>query len=233
MKNFIFSFVLLIIQGCAIGPNYTVYVDSISSPDASNKKSYLILPSVDGVEANDLQYKEYENYVDRALAARGFVKTTDFNKADLAIFLGYGIGDPKTYQYSYSIPTWGQTGVSSSTTTGTINSYGNSSTYTGTTTYTPSYGITGSTNYTGTRTSYFRYMVINAFDLDVYRKNKEMINIWKTTVTSSGSSGDLRQVFPVLVGASKELIATNTGRRVGISIQGNDDRVLEVMGVKK
>ena len=44
------------------------------------------------------------------------------------------------------MPVYGQTGISSSNTFGTINTFGNTSTYSGSTYYTPSYGITGYQN---------------------------------------------------------------------------------------
>lgn len=180
-----------------------------------------------------MQFKEYASYVRRALIKQGFAPAESFESANVAIFLVYGIGDPQQEQYSYSVPTWGQTGVSSSYTTGTINTYGSFSSYTGTTTYTPTYGVTGSRTHTGTRISYFRFMILDAVDLDEYKKSQTEVQLWKTTVASSGSSGDLRQVFPILVAASQQYIASNTGKKVSFSLREGDSRVLEVKGITK
>ncbi len=161
----------------------------------------------------------------------GYIKADNIAAADIAIFLGYGIGDPETHQFTYSLPTYGKTGVSSSNTYGTVNTYGNTATYSGTTTYTPTYGVTGSTTHTGSRTTYFRYLLLDAVDLDEYRKTEKEVQLWKTTVTSTGSSGDLRQVFPILVAASKQYIGSNTGKKVKVILSESDNRVTEVKGL--
>ncbi len=194
--RFIFFATLLFIGGCAtIGqPKFDIAVDSLASPTAVNEKTYILLPGNQGVTWNDLQFQEYASYLMRVLAAHGYVPAKTADEADVAIVLSYGIGDPQTHQYSYSLPVWGQTGIASSNTYGAATAYGNTASYSGTTTYTPSYGITGYTTQTGSYTTYFRYVLIDAYDFSVFRKSKEQIEIWKTTITSMGSSGDLRRV---------------------------------------
>lgn len=224
---------LLMLQACAVGPRFHVNIDSISAPKTMPKHSYILLPGTKEVDDSDLQFREYASYVQRALAEKGFVKTNNFNEANIAIFLMYGIGDPQKHQYTYSLPLWGQTGVSSSSTYGTVNTYGSTATYSGTTTYTPSYGVVGSTMHTGTRVTYFRYFILDALDLDEYRRTKKEVQLWKTTVTSTGSSGDLRQVLPVMIGASKEYFGTNTGKKLKVILHENDKRVLQVKGIEK
>ena len=226
----IFILIVIFLGGCATTPEFHVNVDSISAPAASSKTRYLLFPGVKGVNEGDLQYQEYASYVERALSSKGYVKASSFQEADIAIFLAYGIGDPETHQYTYSLPIWGQTGVVSSNTYGTVNTYGNTATYSGTTPYTPTYGVTGSKTHSGSYTTFFRYMFLDAVDLDEYRKTKKEKQIWKISVSSSGSSGDLRRVFPILVAASKPHIGTNTGKKVKVSLKETDKRVIEVIG---
>ena len=76
--------------------------------------------------------------------------------AEYVVFFGYGSDQGREQLYSYNIPIYGQTGISSSSTTGIINSYGSGATYSGTTSYTPSYGITGYQSNVGSRTVYGR-----------------------------------------------------------------------------
>ena len=52
-------------------------------------------------------------------------------------------------------------------------------------------------------------MILDAIDLNEYRETEKEVQLWKTTVTSTGTSGDLRQVFPILVAASQEHIHNN------------------------
>ncbi len=218
-------------SGCAtIQPVFMVSVDSISSAIA-DKKSYALLPGNKDTNPEDLQFKEYAAYVDRALIKQGFVPAESLEKANIAIFLAYGIGDPQEHQYSYSIPTWGKTGVSSSYTTATIRQYGGYGSYSGTTMHTPTYGITGSETHIGSYTTYFRFIILDAVDMDEHKKSNKEVQIWKTTVTSTGRSGDLRHVFPILVAASRQYIGKNTGQKIKVNLYEEDERVLEIKGI--
>lgn len=223
--------ILMLVSGCAsVTPNFEVSVDSISGEGPIAKPLYVLLPGNKDTSESDLQFQEFAGYIKRALASKGYEEAESFEKADLAIFLGYGIGDPQEHQYTYSLPTWGQTGVSSSYTTGTISSYGG---YSGTTTYTPTYGVTGATSHGGSYSTYFRFMLLTAYNLKEYRNTKKEVQVWKTTVTSAGSSGDLRRVFPVLVAASQDYVGTNTGNKIAVSLDEADARVMKVKGAVK
>ena len=155
----------------ALGPpRFVTSVDAISGPAAERKTSYILLPGIEGLAISDLQFREFAEYVHRALMDRGFTQAVSFEEASVAVFVSYGIGDPQTVQYSYSLPVWGQTGVTSST-SGTIDVFGN---YQSTTTETPTYGITGSTTATDTLTEYFRFIRLDALDLDQYRESAQV-----------------------------------------------------------
>ena len=231
MKKFCLASILVLIllmAGCASVPKYVVNVDSLQAPSTDDKKNFILLPGNKDTSVSDLQFREYAAYINRALISRGFVPAESIETANLAIFVVYGIGDPQQHQFSYSVPVWGQTGASSSTTQGTLSTYGNYGTYSGTTTYNPTYGITGYSSHVGTYTTYFRFLVLDAIDLSEYRKSKKEVQLWKTTVTSAGRSGDLRRVFPVMVTASKPHIATNSGQQIKIKIYENDPNILEI-----
>jgi hypothetical protein len=208
-----------------------VSVDSIASSEAGTKKRYVLMPGGKEINADDLQFQEFAKQVETVLAEQGFVKATELKQADVAIFLAYAIGDPKTYQYSYSVPTWGQTGVASSQTYGTVSSYGGFGTYSGSTTYTPTYGVTGSTTHIGTNTIYTRFMTLNAYDISIYLKDEKMSQVWKTSAVSTGSSGDLRMVFPYMAAAVQPYIGTNTLMKIELEIQENDPSVQKIRGL--
>lgn len=223
---------LALLSGCAtVQPvQYHVNVDSLSASPETAKKHFVLLPGNKDTPTTDLQFREYAAYINHVLASRGYIPAENIEKADLAIFIVYGIGNPQQHQYSYSIPTWGQTGISSSSTYGTLNTYGGYGTYSGTTTYTPTYGITGSTSNIGTYTMYFRFLVLDALDLSEYKQTKREVQLWKTTITSVGSSGDLRRVFPYMITASMPHIGTNTGQQIKVVLEENDPAVLNVKG---
>lgn len=233
MRVILFTLFAIALSGCATTgqPTFEVVVDSLASPQASSKKTFLLIPGNDGVTWDDLQFQEYANYLMRVLNAQGYVSAKSANEADLAIILSYGIGDPQTYQYSYSLPTWGQTGISSANTYGTATTYGNTTSVNATTTYTPTYGVTGYNTHTGVRTTFFRYAFITGYDFEKYKETEQQTQLWQTTITSIGSSGDLRRVFPILIGASAPYLATSTGQKVNVSVKEEDKVVKAVKGL--
>jgi len=190
----------------------------------------VLLPSEKGVEPTDLQFLEFARYIERILGPAGMKKAASIGDADLLIFLAYGIGAPQEHTYTYSVPTWGQTGVSSSYTTGTVSTYGGTSSYSGTTSYTPRYGITGSRTEVGSFTSFTRYFRLEAMDGAEFRETKGLKQVWVTSVVSSGSSGDLRLVFPYMVAAAHRRVGSNTGAALEIAIPEGDPLVRWVLG---
>jgi len=227
----IFCILFLSLYGCAMTQKYHVDVDSISSPDADSKKKYILLSGIKDVKDTDLQFIEYTKYIETALISRGFFKANTIEDANVAIFLVYGMEKPQNNPYRYALPMWGQTGVSSSTTYGSLNTFGNTATYSETTTYNPTYGITGFSPGSGSYVNYFGFLILDAVDIDEYKKSQKMNQLWQTTVTSTGSSGDLRLVFPVMVAASKEYLGLNTGKRIQIILSEEDQRVVEIKKV--
>ncbi len=164
---------------------------------------------------------EFSKDIRIVLKENGFTVVDDINSAEQILFLIYGINDPQTQ--TVAIPQFGKTGVRSSTTTGNVSVLGNSATYRGTTTYNYDYGITGYTLVN--RTVYTRVLIITSYDWIAYQNKKEMIQLWQTQIVSTGSSSDLRLVFPYLVLASEKYIGTNTGKAINISLYMSDSRV--------
>ncbi len=220
------------LSGCAtVQQQFRSEVDSLAKSVTFEKKRYVLLPGNKDTEATDLQFQEFSGYIDKVLLERGYIKTNEFSDADLAIFLAYAIGDPQTYHYSYSVPTWGRTGVSSSNTYGTVSSYGGTATYSGTTRYTPTYGVTGATTHVATNTIFTRFLWLDAYDIDSYLKDKKMDQVWKTTVISTGISNDLRLVIPYMVTSMKKYLGSNTGQKVRVDLSEDDPEVQQLRGL--
>jgi hypothetical protein len=74
-------------------------------------------------------------------------------------------------------------------------------------------------------TVYDRFLILAAYDLNAFRITKQEIQLWKTIITSSGSSDDLRTVIPYLVFAAKPYLGGNTGKRVKVILLNGDKRV--------
>jgi hypothetical protein len=214
---------------------FVVKVDSYGNDSYLNSKKYIIASGDSAVDESSLQYLEFASYVKKILAAKGYAETNDWDDADLMIFFKYGISDPETFQQTYAVPTWGQTGVSSTTTKGNVyvNPYGNNIDYNETTTSSPTYGITGSRNVTRTYTKYFRYITLTAYDLNVYKTDEKEKIAWNTILTSSGSSDDLRRVIPYMVVVGSSYFGKSSGEKKSHEIFGDDERVKQLKGISE
>ena len=209
---------------------FNVVVDSLASPKAKEYRTYVLLPGNDGVTIDDLQFQEYASYLTRALNHQGFILANKAENADIAIVLSYGIGDPQTLYRTYTLPVWGKTGAFSSHTYGTATSFGDVAKYSGTTTYTPEYGVVGYKTGVETKTVYVRNAVITAYDFKEFKTSNKQIELWRTTLSSTGPSGDLREAFPFLISASVPYLGINSGKRVSIDVYDNDDMFRLIRG---
>ena len=226
---------LILLSGCSTLSNigrtrFGVSVDSFASGEASSKKTYLLLPGNQGITEADLEFQEYAAYFKRVMQAKGYIYTTSKDDADLAVYLAYGIGDPETYQYAYSLPEYGHTGYLSRRIYVAETGDDGEKTYRSYTTFTPTYGFRGYSTYLDTKTAYRRFIVITAYDYEQFKKDEKEIQLWKTTITSTGTSDDLRRVFPILMAASEAYLATDTGQKVYLTLYEDDDAVLKVKG---
>ena len=236
VRRFSIAFLLLLLclclSGCAAIPSrVSLSVDARSSGDgyAAQGTKCVILPGMTGVTRTDLEYREYASYVSSGLETRGFVVVENPEEADIAVFMTYAISGPKTEVSTSAVPVFGQTGYSSSNTSGIYNA--NTGTYSGTTQYMPTYGVTGYQNVTNTYTRYTRLLLVDAFAI---RKEAGSIGLgnqsWKVVAKSIGSSDDLRFILPILVAASQEYFGKDTKRAVEIEIAENDPRVKALKG---
>lgn len=211
------------------GTRVVMDVDCLARTDAVTKNFYVLVPGERGVDAGDLQFREFAAYVDRLLSEKGFVKVEDFQDADVAVLMVYAIGDPETYLSTYSTPVWGKTGVSSSETKGDVSSYGGRSTYSSSTKYKPSYGVTGYKTHVRTDVSFTRFLSLSAYDVSAFVREGRTSQVWSARVSSTGSTNDLRFVFPYMVAAMKPYLGFNTGRKIAVELSADDPRVLRVL----
>jgi hypothetical protein len=137
---------------------------------------------------------------------------------DYVAFFDFSIDGGQQVSRNYSRPTYGQTGVSGSTTTGTLNTYGNYGTYQGTTTYTPTYGITGYQTGTTRETIYGRGLM-----LDIYRPSpgQKAEKVYEASLGSAGSCGNLNAVMDTLLDALFQDFPHQTSGEVTVPFNGS------------
>lgn len=215
LKLLFFSLFSLFIGACT--PQFDVKIDAISAEAEPVGQRYVLLPANDGVNDQDLQFLEYAAYVDRALNARGYQKAANAEAADIAVHVGYGVGDPQTHFYTYSVPIRGRL----------LNGFG----YGGLGYCAPRFGTIAYTQQTTSYTTYERYLFLDAQDLHAYRRNGTEKQLWKTSVRSTGFNDDLRQAFPALLAASQAHIGSNSKEPIELTIKNDDPAVLKIKGL--
>ena len=229
-KIVIVIMVVLLSLGCSTMKS-TYYVDltGFSRSDlTSGPVRYTLAPADKNVSRNDLQFEEFCKYVDSAMIKNGYLKAESIDDATVVIFFYYGIGNPKEHQYSYSSSMFEQTAVSSSSTEDATNSSEDSGTSQGTATHTPQHGITRYQQMQENNINYYRYLSLSAIDLQKYKEDQQITELWRLEVSSTGSSSDLRIVVPVMVAASEKYIGKSTGKAISISVKDDDPAVIEM-----
>jgi len=199
-------------------------VNGFADPGFVPNARHIIMPSTE-MQKGDLQFAETSAELGRAMVANGLTMAAPGEKPDVAVFVEYGIGSPRTITSVISIPVWGQTGVASATTTATATSYGATTNVQATTTYTPTYGVVGQNNVPVSQTIFDRFITIRAYDVAAYAKTQQMHELWQMQVRSSGVSGDLRYVLPYMLRAAQPYLGRSTGRAIDASYLQDDPQV--------
>ena len=214
------------------GLRYVVEVDSYGEDSTLLKKDCFLYISDSTINTSDLQFQEFYGYIAKILTNKGYSIVDSIESANIIVFFNYGISDPNTQEYTRSVPVWGQTGISSTTTTGNVyvNPYSNNIQYKQNTYSTPTYGVAGYRTVQGSYTTYLRYLNLVAYDFDYYVKNNKERRIWQTVITSTGPSNDLRKVIPSMLIGAQKYIGHSSYEKKEISIYENNPSLQMLKG---
>jgi len=198
--------------GCA-NPPLEGKVTRFHSLDVTTR-TFSIVPNPDQRES--LEFRSYANLVRNQLLARGW-RETDFSSADVAVFFQYQISQGRAVNFSYPILGAVPSGISY--TTGTFNTFGNTSTLNATTTRQSTLGVVGTG--VGSRTEFDRAVRLTMFSAVAYRATSKMERVYEGEIRSAGSTGDLPTVMPALIqGLFQDFPgASGSTRTVAIPIQ--------------
>lgn len=157
-----------ILSGCAsVQSTVTVFH---TLPPMANGDTVTIL-AADQAQFGTLEFRAFATHLASYLEADGYRIVPISDHPKYAAFFGYGIDNGTLVTRAYSIPQYGVTGYSGSTTTGTINTFGNVGTVQATTTYTPMYGVTGYQSGTEVDRVFRRVVTLDIFDATRLRPN--------------------------------------------------------------
>ena len=188
MRALIFVLVMLALQGCTTLEGRATQFHTLDALP----RSFVVVPTSEQVES--LEFLSYAKLVREHLIARAW-RHAEPETADVAIFLQYQISQGRNVVFSY--PVFGQVPTGSSTTTGSVSTFGSMSTFNINTQQNTTAGIVGTG--AGSRVEYDRALQVTMYSLASLRVNKKPERIYEATVSSSGQTGDLSAVVPILI----------------------------------
>ena len=136
-------------------------------------KTFYVISANPNVSNKDLEFQEYKDYITQCLMIKKAIPCENSDSADVCVLFDYGVGD-KSYVANVSIPIWGIT-----TTSRYINII-----------------ATRVLNSKEDIQDYRR--VINLYAYDNKDRTGDPVMLWKTNISSSGSSRDLQEVLPYI-----------------------------------
>lgn len=201
--DFRVTFVLLpviAVAGCASVPpqirSEIVEFHSMRLPAPTD--TFTVLPWRKEL-SDSLEFQTYYEQVANGMRARGYNVVQRGNPAKFVVFLDYGIDSGRTETSTYSIPQYGVTGYSGSTTRGTVNTYGGTSYFNATTTQTPVYGVTGYQQGVSSTQVFTRFVNMDIVELN--SSGQESKKVYEGRLRSEGGCRLLPVVMPSLIGS--------------------------------
>jgi hypothetical protein len=160
---------------------------------------------------DNMQWTKVVQILNQELTNKGLSITSNRSKADFIGYFGYAIDNGEKVISSYSVPNWGVTGYSGSSTYGST--YGNS--FSATTSYTPSYGVTG---YSSGLTSSIVYT--RSVKFDIYDAKTRKV-IFDGKGISRGSCHVIVSVAPQIIASILKDFPNETAKKVSLPWPGN------------
>ena len=198
VRNCIVVLVVLGIAGCAFNQSN---VSRFHKLDSSHSQATVTVLPANKTIAGSIEYSIYKEKLESHLTSQGFrvVSPNSNIKAQLTALLNYGIDTGNIVTEAYSIPVWGQTGISSSYTSGSVQMYGNYGSISATTHYMPTYGITGYNTGTVSNTVYTRVLQLDIFD--THPDPASPRKIYESKVVSKGACSTINLVVDEMLAA--------------------------------
>ena len=179
MKNLLVATVLLAaLSGCALLRSQVAVLHHL--PKDLSGTTYAMIPFKE--QEGRLEHKAYEEAVRQELNAKGFRETT-VDQAQTVVFFAYGIDTGRGVVSSY--PIIGSIGFSSCSTRSDCDPW-------------PTYGVVGTRE--TSQTEYTRVLRLDIVDKQALAEGN-IKKLYEGKVVSSGFSGQLVQVLPMMVKA--------------------------------
>jgi hypothetical protein len=208
-----------------------IAVNSFAAPYAEQPTTYIVLPMNQGVNAADPDFREYSALLERALDAHGYRQAASFEEAQLALFLGYGVGRPENHASSYIMPEWHQGSTSPLAAIPPSSPYSSIRIAASQSPRFSELDVSGDPAQSDGQPTYTRYAIINAVDAIEYRAEKRFIRVWSTKIVSVGHTEDLHAMFPVILAGAWDLLGVDSARIIHRQVAVNGSHVLWIKSV--
>ncbi len=217
----------LLTAGCS--SSIPVKVDSIVGAESPPDKTYSWLSGMQNVPQEDLYFREFSNYFRSVLKQQGYTESKKGDAA-IAIYFSYGVSPGKTVQYTTSTPLYDWFGGDTIIYVETNDEEeGGEVSRTTRTVTTPVYRrMVGVDVDTRSYTVFTGFAVLEAKRYQAGAAPKEMNTLWKTTVSVTSRSNDLRALMPVLAAAATSYIGVDTGAAKIVKIRKDDPKLAEL-----
>lgn len=213
---------LTLLAGCAAP--FVVQVSAIADPtvNTNSTRYVLINGNVQGRE-DDLFFREFSAYFIPLLAEKGYQRVDSHEKADLEIFLRYVVSEGRTGVSTFTHPIYETVGGNSINITQTRTDSSGAVITTNSTVRIPL-----QTLYVGTAVESRSYVLYtSSAALEAYKIKPKGKIIWKTLMSITSDSNDLRSLMPVMATAAAPYIAGNSGTAKHIRLKRDDPRIAE------
>ncbi len=196
----------LILIGCETTTKVSTKVDAISIMPAEIEDRTIFIAPYEEQDDKSISWSSTMNILTAELQQKGFTAVDSRDKAAYIAYFGYGVDEGETITTQYSIPRYGVTGYSGSSTQSTV--YGNS--ISSNTTLNPSYGVTGYRSGSRTDIVFTRSIRFEIFD----KKTKNQV--FDASATSQGWCHSFHPIAPYIIGSA--LIEFPNGKIGNVSL---------------
>jgi len=200
------------LEGCSSG--IPVRVDAIAETTApAGEIRYVLVNGNAGETEDDLFFREFWSYFAPILAEKGYRRVADARQADVRIRFRYAVSEGHTGISTFTHPVYALTGGETINITETKTDASGKTTTTRSTVEVPV-----RERYVGTRVERRRYTLFTSSAvLEARRmrppKGRKPRMLWKTLISSTSESNDLRAIMPVMAAAARPYLTGNSGAR--------------------
>lgn len=220
-----FMAAFLLLSGCATG--LTVQVNAIADTDLKPTGMHYVLlnGNAEGRE-DDLFFREFSAYFTRVLDNKGYQQVKTRDQADIEIFFRYNVSDGRSGIHTFTRPIYESIGGN------TIRFSETKTDAAGTTTTTGTVHIPVSYQYVGTAVESHSYTVFtSSIALEAYvvmPKPGTPPILWKTLISSTSNSNDLRAIMPMMAVAAEPYLGSNSGKQQTIHIKFDNPKLIAI-----